>query len=69
MNGVRLVPGNGALRIANSMNLTYLAQSRTERIRNRRRARVVVVAFDPRSLLLRANDRLLEDLIHERARL
>ena len=30
MNGVRLVPGIGALRIANSMNLTYFAQSRTE---------------------------------------
>ena len=30
MKGVRFVPGIGALRIANSMNLTYFAQSRTE---------------------------------------
>ena len=40
-----------------------------EHVCNRHRARVVVVAFDRRSLLLRTFDRLLEDLIHERARL
>ena len=37
-----------------------------QHVRDRHRARVVVVAFDLRSLLLRAFDRLLEDLIHIR---